>query len=243
MYIEKSKTIVADGTQADFLRDSARHMLNIYRQCAVEANAPKAMRDAWAEIKGCLGATSDDLTEAQRQKWEQSYLSFLAEGIPPSPALADVYKYYKETAAKEQWPVIPISDPMRAVIRGMSALPASADPRQQSGPEPKKEERSKHSRGSSSVAVDLVLTVLCAGYLGYQHDPYIAVAACSILWSGYFLWMNRDLVTKARVQSFGVGSTATLYTRMATLLIFASIVLCFLAIGSAAYFSMAYLHG
>ena len=245
MYIEKSKTIVADGTQADYLRDSARHLLNIYRLCGSDANAPEAARKAWGDIKACLEASSDDLTETQKQKWERLYLSYLAEGNPPTPEFSEAYRYYKEAATKEQWPVLPLTDAVRSVFAGMSALPLSNSPPQSQEPFPNanRARRLEIARGGHSVAIDFVLTFLCSAYLGYQHDPYSAVVLCSTIVAAYVLWDNRDLLKRAKADSYGAGSVFTIYAHLSTLLIFVSFVVCFLAVGSAAYFSMAYLHG
>lgn len=245
MYIEKSKTIIADGTQGDYLRDSARHLLNVYRLCAIGPDAPETMRKAWADIKVCLEASSDDLTEAQKQRWERLYLSYLAEGNPPAPELTAAYKHYKEVAVKEKWPVVPLSDAVRSVIAGMSALPPSTPSAasQRSIPNGDRQQHAGTQRGNSSIAIDVVLAFLCAAYLGYQHDPYMAVVICSLIWAGYFLWMNRDLVKKAKAQTGGGDSVPAIIVRLTTVLLFVSVAVGFLAIGSAAYFSMAHLHG
>jgi TPR repeat protein len=71
--------------------DMARFYLHMIRQDSAYAQA--TFIQDWREtIKKWLGASSDNFSELQIQKWEKTYLSYLAEGNPPKAEYAEIFK-------------------------------------------------------------------------------------------------------------------------------------------------------
>jgi hypothetical protein len=80
-----------------------------------QASGKPSIKDDWETIKRWVGATSDKFNAEQLEKWEVTYLSFLAEGRAPSKDLEEGFLEYPKWAKEENWPIIALNDEIRGV--------------------------------------------------------------------------------------------------------------------------------
>lgn len=81
----------------------------------------QGIKDDWDTIKRWVGAESDKLTQKQIEKWEITFVSYLAEGIAPSRDLEADFKEHALTAKKQDWKVMQLDDEIRGVCSRLLA--------------------------------------------------------------------------------------------------------------------------
>jgi len=89
--------------------------------------------------------------------------------------------------------------------------------------------------------IELTLSIIIAGLLGYWHVLYSRVIGLSVVTAVFFLASHRELLPILHNRG-GTGSVPLLWTHFATSVIFMLITAFFLAVHFAVYFLVSWLH-
>jgi len=114
----RTNTINLQGN-ADLSADTGSFFLRVLKDIGSGAEASGELAADWSTVATWLNCGHRDLTAQDYDRFGLAFRSYLAEGIPPSPALEKSFEQFARAAKTERWPVVQVPPELSRVFGRM----------------------------------------------------------------------------------------------------------------------------